>query len=98
LPPSNAPCGRCGWKFPGFHCCIDRSDPTVRQVVTKPRDLKARNKRIIHLYTQDIKTVREIAEELQLTTRVVLDVLHKARDKGSLTMRPRGVRRDISVG
>ena len=30
------PCGDCGWKFKGFHICLDLSDPAVREVVPGP--------------------------------------------------------------
>lgn len=30
------PCARCGWKYPGFHVCIDMSDPRARQVILTP--------------------------------------------------------------
>lgn len=29
------PCERCGWKFPGFHVCVDLSQPVAPDVLKK---------------------------------------------------------------
>lgn len=29
-------CSRCDWRFPGFHICIDKSDPEYQTVVLSP--------------------------------------------------------------
>jgi DNA-binding CsgD family transcriptional regulator len=39
------PCERCGWIYPGFHVCIDMSDPTVSDVVLTDKERKPRASR-----------------------------------------------------
>lgn len=31
----DTPCERCGWKFPGFHVCVDTSTPVDPQIQMK---------------------------------------------------------------
>lgn len=45
------PCEMCRWPYPGFHICIDKTDPKVREVVLSPIQ-KANQQRNRHYSTK----------------------------------------------
>ena len=108
------PCAQCGWKFPGFHVCVDLSKPCaeegqikVKKVAkTKPaasnwRERRAshaeRDKEMIEKYGLG-SSYRDLAEEYGISKRTVMRVMHKADERGEVTIRPSHYPVHISMG
>lgn len=120
----------CGWKFEGFHICLDqslvlmtriedgryytsqdsmregkrpaagstgpgRNNPEARVRISNslrersdsdPKKLE-RNKEIVRLYNDEEMSMREISERMRLNHQTVMNVLHRAVDRGDVIIR-----------
>lgn len=98
-------CERCGWKFPGFHVCVDLSEPHSFEGQISPP--VKRSESTVNRYSADrvLNAERDskivinyihghsssaIAEKFSIPTHTVLRILHRAEAEGFLTLRPRG--------
>jgi predicted Rossmann fold nucleotide-binding protein DprA/Smf involved in DNA uptake len=122
-------CGRCGWRYPSFHICLDLPLEVMRRVedVAQPKRQRARahkrdprsdayrgtdewrsnisaglqeyhnqrraanrerDREIVKRYSEDQRTVRELATEFGISFQTILSVLHTAQDDGVLVIRP----------
>lgn len=77
---------------------VTRSDISHREAIsaglrasfaTDPERIK-RDSEIVRLYTEEMKPISQVAATLNLAPRTVQTALHRARDLGQVTMRPRG--------
>lgn len=85
----NEPCGRCGWKYPGYHLCLNLSEPMMQKVgptVTKRVRKKAESSstedresnarlRDVHFKERNKKIVRLYAVEKMSMGEIAKELL-----------------------
>lgn len=64
-----------------------RISNSLRQRAENDPDRQDRNKEIIRLYTQETLSMREIGDRMGLQHQTVMNVLHRAADKGDVVIR-----------
>lgn len=103
---AHTPCFRCGWKFGGFHICLDLPKSVMREVVggrTKKAVMHSSDdyvgnrlektqieEEVIELYNEGGHSMKDLAVELELSHYIVCKILYKAADDGLVTIAKRG--------
>jgi DNA-binding NarL/FixJ family response regulator len=113
----DTPCETCGWKYPGFHICVDLSKPVENRIQNKHNamqrqtvsseqkkrladglterwrkhrmDTRDRDRKIVEAYKSGMG-MNAISREFGPAYQTVRLILHRAADRGEITVRAQG--------